>query len=108
MRTNSASSFKQDGTSRIVRKLPKSGTKLRGVFDLFQANRGVPIGFASHSHSNKQVAQLTDFYGLDLRRLSYGKWVLAGEWIDGKYIDYIAEHIKAEGYQHETEATKAD
>lgn len=74
-----------------VQSLPREGTKLREVYDLFQANKGVAISF-KRDHA---VYFLVDFYGLDIRCVRQGQWVLAGEWFGKVYQDYIAERIAA-------------
>jgi hypothetical protein len=41
----------------------------------------------------RPLSDLQDYYGLDIRRISRGKWVLAGEWFGLTYLDYIQEHL---------------
>jgi hypothetical protein len=77
-----------------VQSLPREGTKLREIYDLFQANKGLPIAFKSDPHGTR-VANLINFYGLDLRCIRQGKWVLAGEWFGKVYVDYIAQRVAA-------------
>lgn len=76
-----------------VSSAPREGTKIREVYDLFQANKGRVINFTQPS--GNITDNLTDYYGLDLRCVGYGKWILAGEWFGKIYVDYIAERIAA-------------
>jgi len=103
MRTMPAAVAKQGWHYRAQRNLrPREGTKLRAMYDLLMANKGVPIDISlSKLYGRKcmssQVSALTDFYGLDIRNLKRGRWVLAGEWFGATYVDYIADRIaKAE------------
>lgn len=88
MKLLSAADIKRD---RVVKaKLPREGSYLRKCYDLFLNNRGVPIRFVEQS---KVTHQLQNCYGLDVRCIEPGKWVLAGEWFGRNYIDYIAAVI---------------
>lgn len=73
---------------------PREGTRLRATYDLFMANRGVPIDWRHPDRHGATVAQLRDFYGLDIRRIGPKRYVLAGEWFGKTYIDYISDHLK--------------
>lgn len=77
-----------------VQDIPREGTKLRSLYDVFQANKGIVIagGFGDRRISRK-MEDLRDYYGLDIRRIRNGHWVLAGEWFGLKYVDYIAERL---------------
>jgi len=73
---------------------PREGTKLRAIHDLFVANKGIPIAFStSGAPARARIEQLRNFYGLDIRCLARGRWVLAGEWYGSTYVDYIADVI---------------
>lgn len=76
-----------------VQAAPREGTKLREVYDLFQANKGRVISFTRPAAYITE--SLTDYYGLDLRCVGYRKWVLAGEWFGKIYVDYVSERIAA-------------
>lgn len=92
MRLESAAAAKdQDTGSRNLR--PGEGTKLRAVYDLFMANKGLPVQYKANTNSN--LFQLVNFYGLDIRRIRNGRWVLAGEWFGPTYVDYIADRLAA-------------
>lgn len=86
MKLASVSQIKRNRGDVAV-KFPRPGTRLRAAHDLFLQNRGVPISYVSDSNV---VRQLTDHYGMDLRCIEPGKWVLAGEWMGKNYVDYIA------------------
>lgn len=91
--TLSASDLK----GRRIRRpdLPAGGTRTRELYDMFMANKGVPIGFGKNQRDGAVFARLTDTYGLDIRSLGYRRWVLAGEWFGKVYVDYIAERLGA-------------
>jgi hypothetical protein len=107
MRTESAYATKGRGSGGISKqKIPRQGTKIRELWDLFQNKRGEVVIFPLNTLYNKSVLNaLTDFYGLDIRCLSHksagrgkgscpGQWILAGEWFGNEYKDYIAEKRK--------------
>jgi len=73
--------------------VPTEGTKIRAVFDLFMANKGIPVHYKA-AKGEVQLYYLRDFYGLDIRRVGPQRFVLAGEWFDTVYIDYIADRLK--------------
>lgn len=79
-------------------KKPREGTDLRELYDFFMERKGEPVNFAAtNEKGNRTYRRLTDLqdrYGLDIRKLSRGCWVLAGEWRGSQYIDYIAEKVK--------------
>jgi len=82
-----------------VNTVPREGTAIREIYDLFQANKGVPIEFTI-PRNRRVVDSLIDFYGLDIRCLHRGRrhcgksrWVLAGEWFGSVYVDYVAAHV---------------
>ena len=76
---------------------PQEGTRLRRMFDLFVKQKGCPVEISltwfEGKNSSALVEQLRDCYGLDLRRLSNKRWVLAGEWFGDFYVDYIADKL---------------
>jgi len=76
---------------------PREGTRIRGLYDMFMERRGLPIEWSVNYLTARAIDDLRDYYGLDIRNLGYGRWVLAGEWFGPTYIDYIADRIaKAE------------
>jgi hypothetical protein len=83
--------FKLD-TSHLA---PREGTKLRELYDLLQANRGKPVKVALSKFCGYQhgIDQLRDFYGLDIRKVRQGVWLLAGEWFGATYRDYVADRF---------------
>lgn len=76
---------------------PKEGTKLRCLYDLLMANKGLPIDLPltrfGGNRNGIAIEQLRDFYGLDIRKLKSKRWVLAGEWFGKTYRDYIADRL---------------
>lgn len=96
MRVAPASTLK--GSTRVIQKIPREGTRLRRMFDLLSESKGVPIDiplatFEGTTGHGRLIADLRDYYGLDIRMIAYGRWVLAGEWFGKVYVDYIVEHL---------------
>lgn len=87
--------------SAMLQNVPREGSRLRAIYDLFQSRKGLPVEFYQRRYG-AEIRQLTDFYGFDIRRLQSGNsqtgraslYVLAGEWFGKVYIDYIAERIQ--------------
>jgi hypothetical protein len=86
----------RSGVPVSPREAPREGSRLREIFDSFQANKGIPIRI-DIGHA---IYSLRDTYGMDLicliqkRRVNYQwLWVFAGEWFGDKYVDYIAQRI---------------
>jgi hypothetical protein len=89
MRTLSANAASRRKRGAPPNRIPREGTRLREIWDLLQANRGVVVTL-NLTKDSAAIEQLRSFYGLDLRRILHNKhWCLCGEWIDGKYIDYV-------------------
>jgi hypothetical protein len=104
MRTESAACAKRAG--KVNQRVPRPGTRLRELYDLFHVYRGEPRPFILTRCDRILMEQLSLFYGLDIRNLGPTKnqipgsgrgpsiWVLAGEWFGRHYVDYIAERIE--------------
>jgi hypothetical protein len=105
MRTLSGSMLKREKGS--AQREPRPGTRLRTLWDLLQANRGAPVDIPPELYAHaRPLRYLRDQYGLDIRIASKtriaGKtgphgtrcWILAGEWIEDEYRDYIAERLE--------------
>ena len=114
MRTESAYSVK--GKSKNKQKIPRAGSKVRGLWDLLHLHKGeivtLPLTLMFH---NTAINHLRDFYGLDIRNLGGNergrkkggsRWVLAGEWFGSRYVDYIAKD-KQKLAKIEKEVTKS-
>jgi hypothetical protein len=71
---------------------PRHGSRIRALYDLFKASEGSPIEFKIDGHQ-RPINTLRDTYGLDIRCIRRGTWVLAGEWFGYRYVDYIAQRI---------------
>lgn len=97
MRQTPVSQLKHQ-TNTKLREVPKEGSRLRELYDMFQANKGQVISWSrSHrgGYSNGRLLEdLVDYYGLDIRRIKNGRWCLVGEWFGKVYVDYVAEKIK--------------
>lgn len=91
MRCQTVSSSKGKSTG-LLNEVPGEGTKIREIYDLFQANKGRVISF-SFGRNQKILKNLIDFYGLDIRNIGQCKWVLAGEWFGKVYVDYITQRM---------------
>ena len=100
MRTVSVSCIKGIYTFDKLQQKPRQGSRLRAIYDVFVENKGKPIEMPAGLDKGN-MAQLTDYYGLDIRHIQRGfhrnginrpsLYVLAGEWFGKTYIDYIAE-----------------
>lgn len=97
-----AKSRKKNG-GHATQQMPREGTKLRAVYDTFQANKGEAVRFTPRADHARAIVDLTDYYGLDIRRIRNGSsrvgreslYVLAGEWFGRVYVDYVAERMHA-------------
>ena len=88
MRTAPASHLRKRH-ARACRAVPCIGSRLREIYDLFMSRKGQIVEF-SHDAQGRRLEDLRDYYGLDIRRVSRGKWVLAGEWFGRTYLDYVS------------------
>jgi hypothetical protein len=73
---------------------PREGTKVRAVYDLFMTHKGTPVSY-SRAHRPEIIDRLTDNWGLDIRRVGKGRYLLAGEWFGREYVDYVAARFHA-------------
>lgn len=107
MRCQTAAKAKiKPGAGAPLQDIPRSGTRLRRLYDLLQANKGAAVVVEYGGPAlGCDVRCLTDFYGLDVRVARQGyrerrsTYILAGEWFGRVYIDYIAERLEAEKLQ---------
>lgn len=74
-----------------TQKLPREGTQIRAIYDTFMANRGKVIDWYHPRSRHSAIDYLINYYGLDLRCVAPKKWILAGEWIQGRYVDYAPD-----------------
>lgn len=103
MRVKSAYAATHKG-GQTLQKIPRPGTRLRELYDLFQMNKGIVIEEPLTMRYNyNYFITLIDFYGLDIRKIGEvqhknkrgmrtGRWVLAGEWFGADYVDYISKN----------------
>lgn len=101
MRVLTAAEMKNNRRGARTHKIPAEGSQLRQLYDLLQASKGVPLDISAYQilgrNSARAIADLTDYYGLDVRNLAsdrHPRWVLAGEWFGRVYVDYVAERLK--------------
>lgn len=88
MRLVPASHLKGRAT-KIVASMPREGTKLRELYDLFQSNKGQVIAINRTKQTGRRFEDLIDFYGLDIQHVRLGQWILAGEWFGENYVSYL-------------------
>ena len=88
MRVASAAKIKGAKRGGPTNDAPREGTAIRAVYDMFLKHRGHVVPFAVHRGDGEKIRYLRDFYGLDIRHVSYGRWLLAGEWFGRVYVDY--------------------
>lgn len=96
MRMDSAANSKRQEQSSHLQ--PREGTSLRRMYDILITSKGIPVEvalcrFEGRNGTHTMVESLRSFYGLDIRKIEPGKWVLAGEWFGKTYCDYIADRI---------------
>lgn len=89
---SAAASKRNESLLNGAQMKPREGTALRGVYDFFISQKGVPIAW-KRKRGDTNIDRLKDIYGLDIRCLRQGLWVLAGEWFGSTYVDYIADRI---------------
>lgn len=102
MKALSVSQIKGMKVCRNSSELPRAGGRTREAYDLFMANKGVPIVWDRKPKYGRVLPDLVDYFGLDIRCIQKGnsrtcrpsKYVLAGEWFGKVYVDYIAEHLE--------------
>ncbi len=79
MRTESAYSVKGKRRGKGQQKIPRAGSKVRGLWDLLHRYKGeiviLPLTLMFH---NTAINHLRDFYGLDIRNLAIDVGVKRG------------------------------
>lgn len=92
MKTLPVSELKHS-SRRHLRAYPDEGTRVRAVYDRLYANKGRPVFIADllrgNNRSSRALSDLRDYYGCDIRRVSYRHHLLAGEWFGSEYVDYV-------------------
>jgi hypothetical protein len=104
MRSASVSEHKGKSTQRTQR-IPREGTQLRALYDLFVANKGRVVDVSPTMRGGRALSDLTDYYEMDIRKLGHRRWVLAGEWFGPDYVDYIAAVLENHDAASSPEAT---
>lgn len=89
MRMKSAGMLKLNKNPLNRDGLPRPGSKLRELYDMFKLNKGKIVNYDNYKTGSSMIRSLTDFYGCDIRHLKVKKYMLAGEYIDGKYVSYF-------------------
>lgn len=80
----------------LTQLVPRDGTKVRALYDLLMLNKGLPVDLPlTLLYNSGSIEHLRNFYGMDIRKLGYGRWVFAGEWFGPTYLDYVADRIEA-------------
>ena len=73
---------------KLVRNLPREGTKLREIYDLFMKNKGEIVQYARGHKGGRVIDSLIDTYGLDIIPAGTSQWRLIGEWFGKDYFSY--------------------
>lgn len=100
MRVLTVSEIKGGWRSHCVqRDYPAPGTAADQVYRRLVADKGraVFVGDITAAYRFKRaIADLMDFYGLDIRKGPRRGWyILAGEWFGSHYSDYVVQAIDA-------------
>ncbi len=81
----------------MARRVPREGSLTRAIYDELNEHAGhwfIPKYSCTSTRAARAVEYLRDYYGLDIRCDGRGircsLWLLAGEYIDGDYLDYVA------------------
>ena len=108
MRVEPPSAAKAKGkrhAAPATKPYPGWGTINRRILDFFLERRGIVIecslqdiatqcGLTLKSgRVSRHISDLTDFWGMDIRKLGNRRWVLAGEWRGSSYTDFISARI---------------
>lgn len=100
-------------SSKCLQLKPTEGTFIRRLYDILQASKGLPVRLNYKEYGpwggtmGVLLEQLRNFYGLDIRRVpgsgkrdgkegrgaQKSQYCLVGEWIDEKYVDYVAQRL---------------
>lgn len=96
MRQASVSEIKRGRAIPVENLMPREGSRIRKVADFLLDNRGewvkIPwqeFGIKTH-HLGTMIAQLRDFYGMDIRSAGPHKgYCLRGEYMGKDYICYL-------------------
>lgn len=98
------------GFKTAIQQLPKEGSKVRQLYDLFMEYKGQIIqfdydGLKYKSEFGTRIKYLQVMYGLDIAHVGLRKFRLAGEWIGPKYVSYEVKQplkIKVKGASYES------
>lgn len=95
MKDYSAAQIKR-GFKTAIQQVPRSGTRVRELFDLFIMYKGQIIQLDYKVEKNRcnlstYIVYLKTFYGLDIVYVGKHRWRLIGEWIGAKYVSYEAD-----------------
>lgn len=94
MRAMSAAALKR-GKQTALQSYPREGSKIRQFYDALNANKGLITYYPTGKQELSYMANcLRDYYGLDVRYMGKGQWILAGEWFGVGYVDYCAERAE--------------
>lgn len=91
MKDYSCSQIKR-GFKIAIQQLPKEGSKIRELFDLFHAYKGQIIDFSTFPKDlGSRINHLKIFYGMDIVYVGKCKRCFRGEYIGAKYVSYADE-----------------
>jgi hypothetical protein len=81
-----------------LEQMPKEGTRVRQLFDLFHAYKGqiIDLGMGPRTNTNPRykniygaMKQLKDAYGMDITSNGKGGFCFHGEYFGTKYVSYV-------------------
>ena len=97
MKDYSAAQIKK-GYKAHIEQLPREGSKVRELFDLFHLYKGHIIDFGpdvSRHRKNgglvSRIFYLENMYGMEIVHVGKGKYQFVGEYIGATYVSYTTE-----------------
>lgn len=92
MKDYSASQLKR-GSRVAIQQLPREGSAVKELYDLFMLYKGQIIHLDYKTTKNRddystRIKYLQIFYGLDIVHVGKGQWRLVGEWFGCRYVSY--------------------
>lgn len=83
------------GLKLRIERLPREGSKIRAVYDIFDRFKGQEINFtelvstiSERKDIHSRIKYLNDMYGMDIIHVRPHTWKYVGEYIGSKYVDY--------------------
>lgn len=73
--------------SLTTQQAPRPGTQLRKFYDLLMAHKGETV---SYRPGRGMIRSLEDTYGLIIKPVCPGRYLLQGEWRDGEQVNFVS------------------